>query len=245
MRLLVLLSIVFLTSCVSSKKIEILHNQDVNEVVKTPEYIYRLQSEDELQISLYDAKEVRVSMLQNEQQTLNSSAASDSRLYQITDSGVVVLPSVGSVSLKGKTLEQARTLVFEKAKEVFADPIVSIKLVSFNVTTVGEFIAPGVFPISYDRLNLMQVISISGGFTPYANIKEVKIMRKTKEGIKSIVLDLTEPDFMMGEFFNIYPDDIVYVKPNVAKKYSSDVVPWVLSALSTLVVLANILTVRS
>jgi polysaccharide export outer membrane protein len=65
-----------------------------------------------------------------------------------------------------------------------AEPDVTVVVVEVNskrVFVVGEVARPKTLPLSQD-LRVLDAITLSGGFNPYANKRSVKVLRRTKDG---------------------------------------------------------------
>src|SRR5436853_199537 len=84
-------------------------------------------------------------------------------------SGTVTLPLIGQVKIGGKTIDEAAgqiTAIFDDGYLV--NPQVSLTIVEYGkrrFTVLGQVQRPGTYEMpSEDAVNLMQAISIAGGF---------------------------------------------------------------------------------
>ena len=65
-----------------------------------------------------------------------------------------------------------------------------------------------------DQMTVFDAVSMAGGFTSYAKRREVKLMRKNENGeVETHVLDLTKGGFIESDYYYIYPNDVIYVRP--------------------------------
>jgi len=94
--------------------------------------------------------------------------------------GKLSFPLVGHIQAAGKTPEQVELVIREKLKEFIPDPVVTVlvRLVSGNtVYVIGQISKPGQYTVQEDG-DVMQVLSLAGGLTPFANVKNLKILRR-------------------------------------------------------------------
>jgi polysaccharide export outer membrane protein len=98
--------------------------------------------------------------------------------------GKISLPLIDDVQAAGLTALQLKENLGEKLKEYVDSPNVSVTVVeanSFRVFVSGQVKTPGVFKLRTET-TLIQVISMAGGFTDWANPKKILIIRKEKNG---------------------------------------------------------------
>ena len=101
--------------------------------------------------------------------------------------GVIVLPAIGSVDIAGKSLFEAKKLIFNKINTVYLSENISITIIqlrSFRVTVSGAVKNPGLFPVN--ALNrVSDAIELSGGFidftAPQINIEEKNTPRSVTQ----------------------------------------------------------------
>ena len=102
--------------------------------------------------------------------------------------GDISLPLIHDVHVVGLTpleLKEELTKMFSKYIE---NPTVSViveEINSLKIYVVGNVNAPGVFDVKRE-VNVLQAISMAGGFTEWANKRKIKIFRKYG-GIEQII----------------------------------------------------------
>lgn len=109
---------------------------------------------------------------------------------RVSPEGKLVIPEVGVVNLRGKTLAQADTLVRSAVRRVFKTADVAIalnKLRTFKVTVLGAVRKPLTVEASAaDRVH--EVIERAGGLVYNASLRRIRILRG--EGEQPIPVDL-------------------------------------------------------
>ncbi|MEH2287705.1 MAG: polysaccharide biosynthesis/export family protein [Nostoc sp.] len=103
----------------------------------------------------------------------------------ISPEGNIIVPQVGTVSLKGLTLEEAQEKIRLGLSRFFPDPIVVVSLAGtrpVQVTISGEIFRPGIYPINSSTPRVADALLISGGSTLNADLRQVQVRRKLIDG---------------------------------------------------------------
>jgi polysaccharide export outer membrane protein len=94
--------------------------------------------------------------------------------------GILNFPLAGDVPAAGKTVEQLRKELADRLTKFVPDPVVlvSVKAVAGNkIYVVGKVNKPGEYPTNRP-VDVMQILSIAGGLSPYASENKIKILRR-------------------------------------------------------------------
>lgn len=239
-----------LNSCITQKNVEYLQDEDkgVKSFAEAKYDDYRLKPNDELYIqisSLDDAAASIFSMGNNTQsypvgsmQPYGASLAS----YSIDKDGFLVLPVIGSIFVKDKTIPQVSQLVKDSLVNILSQPIVSIKLVNRYVSVLGEVRNPGHFTFSQEKISIFDALGFAGDITDYGNRNEVLLTRNENGKNIRINLDLTTSDILSSKYYFLKPNDIIYIKPLRKKIWGMREFPFaiVLSAISTGILLYTV-----
>lgn len=115
-----------------------------------------------------------------------------SGVYQIPIDGIIDLPLINSISLRGLTLVQAKQKLHQAYSKVLNYPVITINLVSpspINVVVAGEVNNPGSFTIDLvggvgnapglQYPTLTGALKQAGGITLSADIEDIQIRRST------------------------------------------------------------------
>jgi protein involved in polysaccharide export with SLBB domain len=96
--------------------------------------------------------------------------------------GSIVIPKVGTVTVAGKTLANARSAVQAKIGQIFSRSTADLsvtKLREVRVFVLGEVYKPGSFLVP-NLSSIVNVISLSGGPTAIGSYRQVRVMRGGK-----------------------------------------------------------------
>lgn len=146
---------------------------------------------------------------------------------QVSSEGNVTLPLVGKVKVADKTLVEAGRLL---ARIIDQDYLVNAEVVIELVESInrsaekkkkaialGQVRRPGSyeFPPEKDKITLLELISLAGGFTEIANVKKIKVIRKA--GGKKVSENVNGEALMSGTSpdIEINDGDVINVAESV------------------------------
>lgn len=151
--------------------------------------------------------------------------------YYIDPMGFTEMPELGKVRLGGLTVQEARDQIQEKVDEHLIGASVSVRLINFSVTVMGEVAKQGNYKIFIDNPSILDVIGLAGGFTDYGN-RNVRIIRRIDGTHYMGSIDLTDRQAFLSEFYYLQPNDIIYVDQLSVKTFRSENTRTMLSAIS-------------
>ena len=145
--------------------------------------------------------------------------------YLVDNEGNINFPVLGELKLGGLTKREAEQLIIDKLKPYMKEtPIVTVRMVNYKISVIGEVTRPGTFTISNEKVNLLEALAMAGDMTVYGLRDNVKLIREDANGKQQIVtLDLNKAETILSPYYWLQLNDIVYVTPNKAKARNSDV----------------------
>ena len=194
--LIVLLACVF-ASCQSYKKVPYLQDAEV--------VLYGVQNEQ-----LYDAKimpkdlltivvsctspelaapfNLTVATASSRLSTTSITAQSVLQQYLVDNEGKVDFPVLGELTLGGLTKKQAEKMIIDKLKPYIKEtPIVTVRMVNYKISVIGEVARPGTFTISNEKVNLLEALAMAGDMTVYGLRDDIKLIREDANGKQEII----------------------------------------------------------
>jgi polysaccharide export outer membrane protein len=163
--------------------------------------------------------------------------------YQVDQDGYIELPIIGKIQVLDHTISQAKEQVQAKVDEYFKEATVTVKLLSFKYTVMGEVASPGVYYNYNHTCTLFEAISQANGTTDYARLRNVLVLRETRDGTRPIKVDLSNKSVLSSEVYYLQPNDVVYVAPDKFKntRLNASMYSLMLSSVSTLIVILKFL----
>jgi len=113
------------------------------------------------------------------------------RTVPVRMDGKISLPLIQEMKAAGLTPLQLKEVLMRKLKEFIENPIVSVTVMeanSYKVYVTGLVKNPGVYRLRSET-TVVQMISLAGGFTEWANPKKIMIVRKEDGREKRITVN--------------------------------------------------------
>jgi polysaccharide biosynthesis/export protein len=126
-----------------------------------PRGAYRVQPGDVLQVSVWREPDMQLETV-------------------VRPDGGISVPLVGEVSTKGKTVDELRTELTQRLARFMPDMTVNVsvkQLLGNKVYVIGKVNRPGEFVLNTD-IDVMQALSMAAGTAKFADLKDIKILRR-------------------------------------------------------------------
>lgn len=116
------------------------------------------------------------------------------REVRVRPDGAFTFPLAGEIAAKGKTVAQVREELEERLSIYIPELVCTVTVVEVTGNTVyviGQVQNPGSFVMN-PVLDVMQALSLAGGTTPFASLKNIRILRRAGNARTAIRFDYTE-----------------------------------------------------
>ena len=145
--------------------------------------------------------------------------------YLVSNEGTIDFPVLGQLKVGGLTKNEAEDLIRENLKPYLKEvPIVTVRMVNYKISVLGEVARPGTFTVSNEKVNVLEALAMAGDLTIWGMRDNVKLVREDATGKREIIfLDLTNADVISSPYYYLQQNDILYVTPNKTKSKNSDV----------------------
>lgn len=206
---------------------EMVYLQDLNETNKSSNNAllledYKLQKNDIVYINIKSDYQFESNILDLDSKNSGNFFTPISLYlngYNVDNNGFITIPIIGKVKAENRTINEIQVEIEEIANSIIKDAYVSVKLINFNISILGEVNNPGSYNILAGENSLMKVIALSGDLTDYANRKNILLLRQQNDTIVSRRINLTSKDFFStGDYF-LRPNDIIYIEPVKSKGF--------------------------
>ena len=131
------------------------------------------------------------------------------RTVPVRPDGKISLPLINDVQAAGSTPQQLASTVTEKLRKFLTEPQVTVIVTQINsqrVFVVGEVLRAGAFPL-IPGMTVLQALSSAGGFTTFADVKKIHVMRLVNG--KHIELPFNYREVLKGD----NPDQNIKLEP--------------------------------
>jgi len=113
--------------------------------------------------------------------------------------GRISFPLIGEVMAQGHTVKSLKEVISQKLKKFVGTPEVTVIVSESNsrhIYTIGKLNQPGTYPLA-PGMTVLQAISTAGGFTEWADTKNILIIRRA--GKKEVRLRFNHKQFIAGK----------------------------------------------
>jgi polysaccharide export outer membrane protein len=136
---------------------------------------YRVNAGDRLEISVWREPELQ-------------------REVVVRPDGGISFPLAGELLAEGRTVAEIRDEIQGRLTRYIPDLVLTVSVIEFSgnrIFVVGQVARAGAFVMNPD-LDVMQALSLAGGTTPFASLKDIRILRRQGEERTALAFDFTE-----------------------------------------------------
>ena len=145
--------------------------------------------------------------------------------HLVDNQGNINFPVLGEIHVGGLTKLEIENLIIDKLKVYLKEaPLVTVRIVNYRISVLGEVNGPGSFVVSNEKINLLEALAMAGDLTIYGMRDNVKLIRTGQDNKQEIItLDLNKAETVLSPYYQLQQNDIIYVTPNKTKAKNSDV----------------------
>lgn len=249
---LVVVTMMILASCASSKKFVYLNDM-------VPGESYPINTEMSTVVHENDRLDIKVSCKNPELavpfnvQTGAYQVSADGSVksagvdmveqgYRVDAEGNIVFPILGKIAVAGKSLKEVSDLIAGMIEEgnYIKDPEVSIEFLNFKYTVLGAVNGKGTFTVDGDKITIIEAIAKAGDVTRAARLDRIAVIRMVDGKQQIFYNDIRTADIFMSPTYYLQQNDIVYVEPRNRPR-NENTWQWVSFGTSVLSVFTSII----
>lgn len=154
--------------------------------------------------------------------------------YLVSSAGTIIFPVLGELQVLGMTHAELAAELQRRLREqgFINDAVVTVKLMNFKVSVLGDVAHPGQIQATGERLTIFEALSMVGDLTIYGQRRNVTVVRE-ENGVRTIgELDLSSKEVFNSPYYYLHQNDVVYVEPNMKKKRTAMNDPMVMTYIS-------------
>lgn len=102
------------------------------------------------------------------------------RTLLVRPDGGISFPLAGDLAAAGRTVDELTAELVARLTKFIPGPVVTVSLqenLGNRIYVTGRVAKPGVYLINQD-VNVMQALAMAGGLTPFAKLKDIKVLRR-------------------------------------------------------------------
>ncbi len=244
------------TACVQTKEITYFQpknlTSDIEKVNLNEQLVIKLQPGDIIKVfvnSLSPEANTVFNIFPETQTQMNQVNSTIPAIGFLVDSeGAIILPLAGKMIVGGLSSKDAADLISKKLEKYLEQPTVSVRLMNFKISVLGEVARPSLYSITNERVTLPEALSLAGDLTIYGKRQNVLIIREVDGKREFARIDLTQRDFFTSPYYYLRPNDIVYVEPLKGKLTSTSravqLAPIAISLLTFLTIITQNILIK-
>lgn len=210
------LFVLLFTSC-KTQNLLVSKNEtkDTTNFVYDENYQYKIRKDDKISISVWGEDNLSVGSVYG---IYNSNEVYGKWLL-VDANGNIEVPKLGTKNVVNKTIPELKAEIKNELKQYLVNPVVDVKVLNKEITILGEVRNPNTIQVDKDHNNLIEMISKTGGFDFYANLKSIKVLRQEGNDVKVTNIDLTNATNILNQNIQLHPGDIVIVPSKKNKEF--------------------------
>ena len=154
--------------------------------------------------------------------------------YLVSNNGSIIFPVLGEINVLGMTHAELAAELQRRLREqgLVNDAVVTVKLMNFKVSVLGDVAKPGQIMATGERLTIFEALSMVGDLTIFGQRRNVTVLRE-ENGVRTIgELDLSSEEVFKSPYYYLHQNDVVYVEPNMKKKKTAARDPMIMTYIS-------------
>jgi polysaccharide export outer membrane protein len=184
-----------------------------------PTYQYKIRKDDKISLSVWGEENLSVGSVYG----IYDSNVVYGKWLLVDANGNIEIPKIGTTNVIAKTIPELKEYIKIQLMKWIINPIIDVKVLNKEITVLGEVRTPTVVIVEKDQNSLLEMISKTGGFEFYANLKAIKILRQENDNVRVTNIDLTNSDDILNKNIQLHPGDIVIVPSKKNKEFDKRV----------------------
>lgn len=217
-------AIILITSCSTKKNILLIQDIDNYASIDILDTDKKLQPNDILNIkvnALIPDAAIPFNVSSNSASEIRSNNLEMVKLngYLVSNNYTIEFPVLGEISVANKNIVQLQDDLKNRLIDggYLSNPTVAIRLLNAKFTVLGEVRFPGTFNYTDTKISFFQGLGTAGGLTIDADRENLILIRQYDGKQKTIHINLTKSDWLLGPYQNIQNNDVIIVKPSKSK----------------------------
>ena len=217
------LSILLLTSCMSTKNVTYFQNKDQIDLTLSKQlYDAKIMPKDILQIQVFsmtpEASEP-FNLIKSGSSTTTTSSTTQNSVYNylVDNDGTVVMPIIGTVQVGGLGMREAEQLIKSKIQPYLSESenvVVHVRMMNYKYAILGGVRSPGLYTTQNEKVSILEAIAQAGDLTTFAYRDRIFLIRENAEGQKEYhQLNINDANIVSSPYFYLQQNDVIYVEP--------------------------------
>ena len=221
---LVLMSLVLLSSCMSTKNVTYFQNKEnIDYALSKQFYDAKIMPNDILQIKVFSMTPEASGPFNlqsgSTSNTTSSTTTNQNSVYNylVSNDGTIVMPIIGTIKVGGLSKNQAENLIKSKINPYMSESesvVVHVRMMNYKYAVLGGVRSPGLYTTQNEKVSILEAIAQAGDLTTFAYRDRIFIIRENSEGQKEYhQLNINDANIISSPYYYLQQNDVVYVEP--------------------------------
>lgn len=139
--------------------------------------------------------------------------------YLVSSDGNIYLHKLGTLMVAGMTRKELKIKLENELLPYLKDPIVNVSFTNHFITIMGEAGSSQKLNMPAEKISLIDAIALSGHVSSSGSLKDVMVIRETPVGREFKHLNLENASIFTSPWYYLQPNDILVVNPDTDKVY--------------------------
>ena len=225
MRLCLLFAgLIFLSACVSNKKITLLQKGDVNakdllkdSIVRTyavDTFEYKIQPNDIISVRFESLTPKEFDFFATNNQLGAANLIQGNALLMgdlVDEKGEIPVAVIGKVKVAGLTIFEVQEKLQRLASQHIESPTVKVRLINYRITVLGQVAREGTITLTNNRVSMLEALGLAGGLGELADRSNIKLIRQKGSAVEIQYLNLLDENFIKSPYYYVYQGDVIIV----------------------------------
>ncbi|GAA4458936.1 polysaccharide biosynthesis/export family protein [Nibrella saemangeumensis] len=153
--------------------------------------------------------------------------------YRVSEDGTINFPKLGRIKVVDLTTTELERRLSEQLLTSLREPYVTVRLLNFKVSVLGEVAKPSVFTVQNERITLTEALSLAGDLTQFGQREDVLVVREMAGQRTFGRVDLRSRTLFSSPYYYLKPNDVIYIATRKSKKLlAGNFFPWLPTIVS-------------
>ncbi len=189
---------------------------------------YQLGVNDRLDMRIYSNDGFKLVDVTSSTNTTSQLNMMPDLTYLVEPDGMVKLPIIGRVYVKGMTISEAEDTLEVRYSRYYNDPFVMVKVTNRHVLVFqGDGGNGTLVNLENESTTLFEALALSGGIPDYGRAYNIKIIRGDLKNPEVHLVNINTMQGLQNSELRVLSNDIIYVEagPNYKRRVWEQITP--------------------
>lgn len=137
--------------------------------------------------------------------------------YIVDAEGNIDFPILGKINTTDKSLVEFKNELHDRMTRYVINPTISLRLVNFKVTVLGEVNRQGDYTIASGQATILNALGLAGDLTSFGKREDVLVIRTENGVVTHGRVNLRDANLINSPYYNLKQGDAIIISSNNTK----------------------------